>query len=295
MSNNCKLSICIPTFENLVGLKRAITSILGQSFDDYEVIISDDSHSMDIANYVRQIGCEKIRYYKNKNNGIVANWNNAFAQANGEYITLLHHDDWYSNVDSLKIIIEKLEQSESSIAFCKSKLVELSESAQIIGERDSKISNDEILKLEDDWRYLYIANVIGHPSAVFFKRRAVVDNNIKWDERLKWTVDIDYYMQVISLKNAFIFIPDQLVCIGEWKKQLTRECELDWELQFKEYFYLYKKYNLKDKEKKYTRKLLDISNANRTSRYRLIKCFGDLPMIFYWMYTCDRIKNLVRG
>ncbi|WP_292144041.1 glycosyltransferase family 2 protein [Butyrivibrio sp.] len=291
LNNSCKLSICIPAFENVTGLERAINSILIQTFDDYEIVISDDSRTKDIYSYTEQLGCSKIRYYRSNNKGPISNWNNAFAKARGEYVTLLHHDDWYSDEKSVDTIIRKMDQGGANFAFCESQQVQLAENGEKVFEKRRYIRNDDIKQLKIDWRYLYLANIVGAPSGVFLRRQFVEDNKVKWDENLTWTVDFDYYMQVFLHDNDFICINEPLVCIGESSKQLTRNCEYNWDLQFKEYFYLYKKYRLRNREMKYTRKLLDISNANGNTAGELFSYFGDLPFKFYLLYICDRLRR----
>src|SRR5438309_1205572 len=46
----------------------------------------------------------------------------------------------------------------------------------------------------------------------------------KYDERMKWRVDIDYYMQLLQEEKTFYFIPDVLINLGISSTQVTHSC-----------------------------------------------------------------------
>jgi len=97
------ISICIPTYKRIQYLKRLLNSIAIQNFKDFEVIITDDSPSGDVNDlcdrYKNKI---QINYYKNPAPlGTPENWNESIRHAKGEWIKLMHDDDWFANEDSL--------------------------------------------------------------------------------------------------------------------------------------------------------------------------------------------------
>ena len=42
-----RVSICIPAYRNPDGIKRLLSSIVSQTYQDYEVVISDDTPEQD--------------------------------------------------------------------------------------------------------------------------------------------------------------------------------------------------------------------------------------------------------
>lgn len=73
----CRVSICIPAYNNAVSLQKLIESIDVQTYTDYEVIITDDSSTNDVQDYVTRLGNTKIRYYRNvKQLGATGNYHN---------------------------------------------------------------------------------------------------------------------------------------------------------------------------------------------------------------------------
>lgn len=113
-----KVSICIPAYNNEVSLKRCLDSVLIQDFEDYEIVITDDSPSNVIAQLVSGYNNSKIHYYKNTENlGSPENWNRALSLAKGEYIKIIHHDDWFSSNDSLDKFVALLDTNPTFL-FC---------------------------------------------------------------------------------------------------------------------------------------------------------------------------------
>jgi hypothetical protein len=47
---------------------------------------------------------------------------------------------------------------------------------------------------------------------------------LPFDERMKWRVDIDYYVQLIGKQKDFAFIQDSLVNVGISNSQVTNDC-----------------------------------------------------------------------
>jgi glycosyltransferase involved in cell wall biosynthesis len=113
-----RISICVPTWEcngySEVFTRELFQSIKKQSFDDYEVCISDQSDNNivletceEYANYF------SIRYFKNtEKNGGPANTNSAMDMAEGEIIKVMFQDDLFYSRDCLKEISEAFDSTD---------------------------------------------------------------------------------------------------------------------------------------------------------------------------------------
>ena len=91
-----KVSICIPTYNQVEYLKKCIQSILAQDYLDYEIVISDDSTNDTVKSYIDSLNLnQKISYYRNSPSlGTPENWNHAISKAKGKYIKVLHSNRW---------------------------------------------------------------------------------------------------------------------------------------------------------------------------------------------------------
>lgn len=88
------VSVIMPVYNAEKYIKRAIESILNQTFQDFELLIIDDGsqdNSIEIANSFKT---NKIRlFYTGKQSGAAAARNLGIAQAKGKYIAFLDADD----------------------------------------------------------------------------------------------------------------------------------------------------------------------------------------------------------
>ena len=88
------VTVIIPTFERVDFLSRAIESVLGQTFDDLEVVVVDDGPSDAIAEFVTGHADPRVRLVRHAvNRGVAAARNSGIAAATGSYIGLLDDDD----------------------------------------------------------------------------------------------------------------------------------------------------------------------------------------------------------
>jgi GT2 family glycosyltransferase len=96
------ISIIISTYNRSNLLKKAIASVLAQSFKDIEIIVVDDCSTDDTEKVAKEF---KVRYIKTeKNSGSDSKPKNlGISKANGEYIAFLDDDDTY-RPDALKIL-----------------------------------------------------------------------------------------------------------------------------------------------------------------------------------------------
>ena len=86
------VSVIIPAYNAGQCIGRAIDSVLGQSYPDYEIVVVDDGSTDDTAEVVRQYG-DKVRYIHQKNAGVAVARNAGIAAARGDWIAFLDADD----------------------------------------------------------------------------------------------------------------------------------------------------------------------------------------------------------
>lgn len=117
--NEPTVTIIVPTYRRLLFLREALTGVLRQTYRDFELIVSDDGASDEIADYVASLKDPRIRYRRNERNlGIALNNLAAFREARGKYIASLHDDDIWEP-DFLAVLVPLLEADpEVTVAFC---------------------------------------------------------------------------------------------------------------------------------------------------------------------------------
>ena len=87
-------SIVIPTRDRPNLLRDAIKSALEQEFDDYEIIVSDNSTNSETEKVVSEFQSKKLKYFRTpKPLDMPKSWDFALSKANGKFITFLADDD----------------------------------------------------------------------------------------------------------------------------------------------------------------------------------------------------------
>lgn len=89
------VSIILPSFNREKLLKRAVNSVLNQTFKNWELIIVDDGSSDGTFSLVNEFqkDFENIRYLKHPNKKLPLSLNTGIQAACGEFITFLGSDD----------------------------------------------------------------------------------------------------------------------------------------------------------------------------------------------------------
>ncbi len=89
------VSVIIPSFNRAHTLERAVSSVLKQSFSDFECIIVDDGSTDDTSNIIHQLQAqdERVKSIVSENQGVSAARNLGFSISCGQWIALLDSDD----------------------------------------------------------------------------------------------------------------------------------------------------------------------------------------------------------
>ncbi|MBK1986704.1 glycosyltransferase family 2 protein [Sphaerospermopsis aphanizomenoides BCCUSP55] len=113
------VSVIIPTYNRQEYLKEAIASAVKQTYQNIEIIVSDNCSSENPQSLVESFGDSRIKFWRHPENvGMLNNQMNAFQMARGKYVASLHDDDIW-NPDFLAKLVPQLEaNSDLILAFC---------------------------------------------------------------------------------------------------------------------------------------------------------------------------------
>ncbi|MEX1829425.1 glycosyltransferase family 2 protein [Luteibacter sp. CQ10] len=88
------VSIILPTYNRTDYLREAVASAIGQTFDDWEMIVADDGSSEDTRAYLRSLHDPRITVLWLPHTGVPSIGRNAaIGKARGRYLAFLDSDD----------------------------------------------------------------------------------------------------------------------------------------------------------------------------------------------------------
>jgi len=117
-----KVSVGMPTFNRPHGLRRALEGIVGQTYPNLEIIVSNNASPGDeveaiMREFMRRDA--RIRYYRQPENfGPDHNFQFVLDKATGEYFMWAADDDWRA-LEFVEELVHQLNvHPEASLAFC---------------------------------------------------------------------------------------------------------------------------------------------------------------------------------
>jgi glycosyltransferase involved in cell wall biosynthesis len=167
------VSIGFPVYNGEKYLRISIESILNQSYNDFELIISDNGSTDRTENICKAYARSdsRIQYHRHSaNKGAAFNFNYTFQMASGKYFKWAAHDDILTS-DFLKSCVEVLEQ-DASIILCQTQ-VQVIDQKGILDENhphNSTRIDNFLSKINSDEAHLRFADLIQffHPCIDIF-------------------------------------------------------------------------------------------------------------------------------
>ena len=127
MNSQPKISVIVPVYKVENFLDRCVESIVGQTYENLEIILVDDG-SPDNCPAMCDGWAEKdsrIRVIHKENGGVSSARNAALDIATGDYIGFVDSDDWIEP-EMYSSLIQQISESGKHIALCSSFAVEIS-------------------------------------------------------------------------------------------------------------------------------------------------------------------------
>lgn len=226
------VSVIIPAYNRAHVLPRAITSVLNQTFTDYEIIVVDDASTDDTGTVVQNTDGPLRVICHELNRGPAAARNTGIRAARGAYVAFLDSDDeWLPGKLARQIgLLEGLGTSYN--ACCSGRIL----THPVLG-----YSWERRLPAEEHWtRYLLINGCDLSPGSTLVARRGVFEHTGLFDENLPRYEDWDWLLRYVADYDLAIVPEPQAIVhlsppppsdkvrtsipcfLGHWRGELAR-------------------------------------------------------------------------
>ena len=190
-------SVIIPLYNKELSILDTIQSVLHQSFCCFELIIVDDGSKDGSIDVVRSVDDSRIRLISKENGGVCSARNCGIKAAKYDYIALLDADDIWDRdylLEQKKMIEDFPEAAMWGINFAET------ENGKLIRELPTGLPKGYRGIVED---YFGLAEEKGRVSDLFCSSSVVIRKSAfekagMFDERLKYSEDIDMWFRIIA-------------------------------------------------------------------------------------------------
>lgn len=190
LPETCTVSVVMPTYNRTESIRESIESVLGQTFDDLELVIINDGGTDEVEHIVGEFGSKKIKYYKCEHKGLAGALNEGLRRAEGRYVSYIDDDDIYypSHVEQLLAALRSSNE-DIGLVYSKSRLVKGHyENGRFVRERELGTYTEKFSR-----KRLHEGCIISTLN-VMHKRDALEITGL-FNEYMPWSMDWDLWVR----------------------------------------------------------------------------------------------------
>ena len=216
------VSVVIPTYNREKIIKRAIESILNQSYKNIEIIVVDDGSTDNTKKIIeelnQEIGKNKIKYIYKENRGVSVARNVGALNAKGKYISFLDSDDKYLK-NKIERHLYKTVKNNADFSICNE--IQIRNGFSIYKKEKEE---DIFLDINN-----FIKKFPSHSTSLFFIKRDIFLKYL-FDKNQLVSEDTEFILRYLK-KDKILFIKDVLV--ERYKDLIEKRLSFDKEKNIK--------------------------------------------------------------
>src|SRR5690606_16938341 len=199
------VSIIMPVYNTFNFVERALTSVVGQTYPNWELLIINDGSTDKSPEIIEKWSRkdERVRVFHQQNAGVSRARNKGLSYARGKFICFLDSDDWLPP-NSLEARVRKFGESDS------------------IGFVDGQVNiyEEDGYRVERSWKPTFKGNphrllLRLSPSCFFgptWMIRVEPGQKLKFDESLKHGEDLLFYVELSKVTGHYDYVDDVVYC-----------------------------------------------------------------------------------
>jgi hypothetical protein len=209
-----RFSVIICTYNRPTLVRRAVTSVLAQSREDFEVLVVDDHSTPPAQEALADIKDPRLLCLRQPHNqGVAGSTNLGLASARGDYVCILNDDDLFLP-DFLEKMAYHLETTGSHFAWCG-----IEDAAEERPERYERVCQATHQQAPGAVRELLTRVGLGYGFTI---RRDLLLEVGGLDQQLRSSEDTELFLRLVQRPLVWHSLPECLVRVYRQQQRLTR-------------------------------------------------------------------------
>ena len=224
------VSVLIPTRNRPILLRRALDSVLAQTFVDYEIVVVVDGPDAETEELLRAEPDRRLRFHVTAARGGGAARNEAIRQAGGQWIAFLDDDDVWMPTKLERQMERLLPDAGEVISFTR--LIAQAPHGGYVWPRRGPRPGEHVSEYLFARRSLFAGEGGVQTSTIVAPRRLALANPM--DESLQRLQDIDWLLRAVAAGARLDFCPEVLTIwhIEGSRATITSQHQRDWRLLY---------------------------------------------------------------
>lgn len=210
MTTRPRVSIGFPVYNGEKYVANALTGLLRQDFQDFELIICDNASTDQTQEICHQFARQdqRIRYFRNETNiGLAANHNRTFRASGGQYFKWAAHDDDFPST-MLSRFVDAFDHAPASTSLIYSRCEYIDEQGNVQGADSDGVASD------DPWPHKRLSHYLGEVHMYNCTYGMIRSDMLQKTRLLGRYPGADYVLfGELAMLGGFVEIPEALLRI----------------------------------------------------------------------------------
>lgn len=191
------ISVIIPTYNAERTILKTITSVLQQTFSDFELIVINDGSTDQTLELLSTVKDPRLKFFSYPNGGVAVARNHGISHATGDLIAFLDADDLWTP-DKLELQLASLQQHpEAGVVY--------SWTYNMDEKGESFSAGNHFFYIGNVYAQLLVDNFIVNGSNCLIRRQAF-ESVGEFDPSVTGADDWDYWLR-LALHWPFVVVP----------------------------------------------------------------------------------------
>lgn len=238
------VSVVIPVYNGMPFIQGTLESVLGQSYENIEVVVINNASTDATGKYLDSISDPRLRIiHRVELQSAAHNWTQAIEESKGEFVKLVCADDLITS-DSIEVQVATAMSNDSCVLVCSLRDI-VDPNGKTLKRGHGLEGLNGLVPGETALRKCMIAgtNLFGEPAAVLFKGTSI-RAHMPWVAELPYLTDLATYQKVLQDGDAYALklsqasfrlsstswsasiLDEQPKQFAQWREHMERDCGL---------------------------------------------------------------------